>query len=202
MNEIVTNKKENISSMIYEIRGVLVILDSDLAKIFECKNGTKEINQAVKNNIDRFSESVSWKLSDNEIKDLWSKILTANIHSKSRTNPRVFTEQGVSILATIMKSKVTIDISLAITNAFKEKNNTLIKIEDSPEDIRNLIYEIRSKQVILDSDLARLYECTNGTKDVNKAVNRNIERFPSDFYFQLSKEEYDNLKFQNGTSSL
>ena len=55
---------------------------------------------------------------------------------------------------------------------------------------------------MLDSDLARLYECTNGTKDVNKAVNRNIEQFPKDFYFQLTKEEYDNLKFQNGTSRL
>ncbi|MCX4253740.1 MAG: ORF6N domain-containing protein [Bacilli bacterium] len=70
------------------------------------------------------------------------------------------------------------------------------------EKVENLIYEIRGVQVMLDSDLARLYECTNGTKDVNKAVNRNIERFPKDFYFQLTKEEYDNLKFQNGTSRL
>lgn len=66
--------------------------------------------------------------------------------------------------------------------------------------IENLIYEIRGVQVMFDSDLAKLYECKNGTKDVNKAVNRNIERFPKDFYFQLTKEEYDNLKFQNGTS--
>ena len=68
--------------------------------------------------------------------------------------------------------------------------------------IENMIYEVRGKQVILDSDLAKLYECTNGTKDVNKAVNRNIERFPGDFYFQLTYEEYQNLKFQFGTSSL
>ena len=70
-----------------------------------------------------------------------------------------------------------------------------IKIED-------MIYEIRGKQVMLDSDLAKLYECTNGTKDVNKAANRNIERFPNDFYFQLNLSEYQNLKFQSGTSSL
>ena len=67
--------------------------------------------------------------------------------------------------------------------------------------IENLIYEIRGKQVMLDSDLAKLYECTNGTKDINKAVGRNIERFPKDFYFQLTDEEYNNLKFQFGTSS-
>ena len=68
--------------------------------------------------------------------------------------------------------------------------------------IKNLIYEIRGKQVMLDSDLARLYGCKNGTKDVNKAVNRNIDRFPCDFYFQLNKEEFENLKFQNGTSNI
>ncbi len=76
-------------------------------------------------------------------------------------------------------------------------NGLIIKENEKIED---MIYEIRGKQVMLDRDLAKLYECTNGTKDVNKAVNRNIERFPKDFYFQLTKEEYDNLKFQFGTS--
>ena len=68
-------------------------------------------------------------------------------------------------------------------------------------DIKNMIYEIRGKQVMLDSDLAKLYQCKNGTKDINKAVKRNINRFPNDFYFQLTKDEFDNLKFQFGTSS-
>ena len=67
--------------------------------------------------------------------------------------------------------------------------------------IENLIYEIRGKQVMLDSDLARLYNCLNGTKTINQAVKRNIERFPNDFYFQLTKDEFDNLKSQFGTSS-
>lgn len=65
--------------------------------------------------------------------------------------------------------------------------------------IENMIYEIRGVQVMLDSDLAKLYECTNGTKDINKAVKRNINRFPNDFYFQLSEKEYNDLRFQNGT---
>ena len=65
-----------------------------------------------------------------------------------------------------------------------------------------MIYEIRGMQVMLDSDLAKLYHCKNGTKDVNKAVKRNINRFPNDFYFQLTKDEFNNLKFQIGTSSL
>ncbi|MBQ6477455.1 MAG: ORF6N domain-containing protein [Bacilli bacterium] len=68
--------------------------------------------------------------------------------------------------------------------------------------IGNLIYEVRGKQVMLASDLAKLYECKNGTKSINLAVSRNIDRFPSDFYFQLTSEEYNNLKFQIETSSL
>ena len=67
--------------------------------------------------------------------------------------------------------------------------------------IENLIYEIRGKQVILDSDLARLYGCKNGTKEINQAVKRNIDRFPDDFYFQITKEEHTNLKSQFVTSS-
>ena len=68
--------------------------------------------------------------------------------------------------------------------------------------IEDMIYEIRGKQVMLDSDLARLYECTNGTKTINQAVKRHINKFPERYMFQLTKSEYDNLKSQFGTSSL
>ena len=68
--------------------------------------------------------------------------------------------------------------------------------------IEDMIYEIRGKQVMLDSDLARLYECTNGTKTINQAVKRHINKFPERYMFQLTKIEYDNLKSQIGTSSL
>lgn len=75
-----------------------------------------------------------------------------------------------------------------------------LKINDKA--IESMIYEIRGKQVMLDSDLAKLYQCSNGTKSINLAIKRNKERFPEDFYFQLTKEEYENLKFQFETSSL
>ena len=68
--------------------------------------------------------------------------------------------------------------------------------------IENMIYEIRGKQVMLDSDLAKLYGCKNGTKSINLSVKRNTDRFPNDFCFQLTKEEYENLKFQTETSSV
>ena len=65
--------------------------------------------------------------------------------------------------------------------------------------IQNLIYEIRGQKVMLDSDLATLYQVQ--TKVLNQAVKRNIKRFPSDFMFQLTKEEFLNLKSQFVTSS-
>jgi len=65
--------------------------------------------------------------------------------------------------------------------------------------ISNKIYLIRDKKIMLDKDLAKLYGVTTG--NLNKAVKRNIKRFPDDFMFQLTKEEFDNLIFQFGTSS-
>lgn len=63
--------------------------------------------------------------------------------------------------------------------------------------IQNRIYEIRGERVMLDRDLAALYETE--TKALNLAVKRNIQRFPSDFMFQLTKEEYDSIRFQSET---
>lgn len=85
-----------------------------------------------------------------------------------------------------------------------EKNSVvLIEKEDitdyNNEDIRKLIYTIRGKQVILDSDVALLYHYD--TKNINKAMKRNLNRFPEDFCFQLTKEEMKQMWFQNGTTS-
>ena len=68
------------------------------------------------------------------------------------------------------------------------------------EDIKQKIYTIRGKQVILDRDLAELYNCKNGTKTINQAVKRNLERFPERFVFQLSENEYNILRSQIGTA--
>ena len=72
-------------------------------------------------------------------------------------------------------------------------------IEDNKE-IQSMIYIFRGRQVMLDSDLAMLYQVT--TSNLNKAMKRNIARFPERFCFQLTENEYENLRFQNGISSL
>lgn len=73
-------------------------------------------------------------------------------------------------------------------------------VEIMPPDIENLIYVVRNKQVMVDSDLAMLYQVE--TKALNRAVKRNIKRFPEDFCFQLTTEEAEFLKCQSGTSKI
>ena len=79
---------------------------------------TKRINETVYRNKEKFPERISWITSGKEVNDLWSRNATVNISRKSRTNPRVFTEQGVYILAIILKSKVATEVSLAIMDTF------------------------------------------------------------------------------------
>ena len=118
MEELI--KEENIEKMIHEIRGKQVMLDSDLAKLYKCRNGTKEINQAVKNNQMKFPTRYSWILTDEESKDFLVKNFDQKIETRGGRfkNPRVFTEYGVYMLATILKSKVAIKITIKIMDTF------------------------------------------------------------------------------------
>ena len=79
-----------------------------------------------------------------------------------------------------------------------EEKNKVVNLEISESMIRNLIHVVRGKQVMLDSDLARLYQVE--TKVFNQAVKRNLDRFPDEFYFQLTNEEYNSLRSQIVTS--
>ena len=76
---------------------------------------------------------------------------------------------------------------------------TPVKVAIEPMQVQQMIHIIRGERVILDRDLAQLYGVE--TKMLNKQVQRNIERFPQDFMFQLNNQEVANLRFQNGTSS-
>lgn len=80
----------------------------------------------------------------------------------------------------------------------KQSNYETVMPSVDVRDIQSMVYVIRGKQVMLDSDLAALYQVE--TKNLNKAASRNEERFPEDFRFKLTKEEYDSLRFQFGTS--
>ena len=81
----------------------------------------------------------------------------------------------------------------------EKSNNELVPVTIESRDIGSLVYIIRGKQVMIDSDLAMLYQVE--TKNLNKAASRNADRFPEDFRFKLTKEEFDGLRFQSGTSN-
>ncbi|MCG3657184.1 ORF6N domain-containing protein [Aliarcobacter butzleri] len=114
MQDLIINEN-SIKDKIYTIRDKQVMLDRDLAQLYGVE--TKHINQAVRNNQDKFMEDFYFELTDIEFEDLRSKILTANF-SKVRIKPKVFTEQGIYMLATILKSKVASQVTVYIIKTF------------------------------------------------------------------------------------
>ena len=98
----------------------------------------------------------------------------------------------------IMAKKTTIDSTQKL-DAKCEQSLETQTLHPKQQDIENLIYVVRNRQVMFDRDLAKLYQVETG--QLNRQVKRNIERFPSDFMFQLTKEELEILKCQNGIAS-
>ena len=115
MNNVV-KQELNIENLIYEIRGKQVMLDSDLARLYSVE--TKVFMQSVKRNIERFPEEFMFQLTINEFNDLRSQIVTSNGRGGRRYRPYAFTEQGVAMLSGILKSKIAINTSIQIINAF------------------------------------------------------------------------------------
>lgn len=134
MNEIIKENK-NIEDMIYEVRGVQVMLDSDLAKLYQCTNGTKDINKAVKRNINKFPEDFYFQLTNIEKENLWFQSGTTN--NKSRTNPYVFTEQGVAMLSSILHTEVAIKTSVKIMRSFIKMRKYFVSSMSNNEIILN-----------------------------------------------------------------
>ncbi len=119
MNSIIISDEVKIENMIYEVRGKQVMLDSDLAMLYGVE--TKRINEAVRRNSEKFPERFCFKLNKNEYFDiLRSQNATLELKQGqySKYLPQVFTEQGTAMLATILKSNVATQVSIAIMDAF------------------------------------------------------------------------------------
>ncbi len=116
MNEIM-EKEINVEDMIYEVRGRHVMLDSDLAKLYECANGTKTINLAVKRHINRFLERFMFQLTDEECKNIprfQIETLNKGKGHNIKYLPYVFTEQGVAMLATVLHTDIGVRVIIVI----------------------------------------------------------------------------------------
>lgn len=166
MSTIIEKESVEIENMIYEIRGVQVMLDSDIAKLYHVE--TKRVNEAVKNNPDKFPERFSWVLTNEETKELRSNFSTLEIKGQgkySKYAQRVFTEQGLYMLATILKSKIATEVSIAIMDTFVKMRHYLNynklflphkfmlldkKVDDNTKRINELFDKFDPKEIVKD----------------------------------------------------
>jgi hypothetical protein len=173
---------QSIQNRIYEIRGERVMLDFDLAQLYEVE--TKVLNQAVKRNIKRFPHDFMFRLTLAEWQDIRSHAVTASqstsmrsqivTASQSRRNtnvtPYAFTEQGVAMLSGILNSDKAINMNIAIMRAFIEVRRALLK----QNDLREQLNEIKDRLGEHDVQLNQIYDAMENLLD-EKAVQRKWE---------------------------
>jgi len=190
MNDLIVKENIKIKNVIYEVRGKQVMLDSDLARLYHTE--TKRINEAVTRNKDKFPNRFTWILDDSE-KDSIFEVANCDLKKERggrRYKVRVFTEQGVAMLATILKSDVATKTSIAIMDAFVEMrkyiSSNLIKYEyitnqvlKNTEDIKLLqeSFDSFSKNKISTSGLffeGQIYDSYSLLLDIFKTSKANI----------------------------
>jgi len=142
MNNLVIPSEE-IQKNIYTVRGIEVMLDSDIARIYEVE--TKRINEAVKNNPRKFPADLMFELTaDEEEQILRSKFSTSRWGGK-RYASKVFTEQGIYMLATILKSDKAIDITLSIMRTFTKLRQYAMEHKDLALQMHALKQELKQE---------------------------------------------------------
>ena len=144
----------NIQSLIYVFRGKQVMIDSDLASLYRVETGN--LNRAVKRNINRFPEDFCFQLTAEEHENLKCQIGRARSEPTSgyggrRTRPYVFTEQGISMLASVLHSDVAVNVSIRIMRAFVEMrhfiaSNALMFERISAMELRQLEYQKKTDE--------------------------------------------------------
>lgn len=163
MNEILIRDKENISSKIYEIRGVQVMLSADIAKLYQVE--TKVLNQTIKRNINRFPETFCFQLTDEEINilSLRSQFVTLNNKNNMRGQhykylPYVLTEQGTMMLSGLLKSDIAVNVNVQIINAFVSMRKYISSNLIEQKYINNLVLEDHEKIKVLENTLGKFEE--------------------------------------------
>jgi len=138
---------ERIRQCIYLIRGQKVLLDEDLAGLYGVE--TRVLNQAVARNMERFPEDFAFRLSADEFENLKSQIVTSSWGGR-RKPPRAFTEQGVAMLSSVLRSARAISVNIAIMRTFVRLREILAdnaslrrKIEQHDEQIKQLFLILR-----------------------------------------------------------
>ena len=134
-----------IQSKIYEIRGQRVMLDFDLAALYQVT--TSALNQAVKRNIERFPEEFMFRISEIEWKNMSSQFVTTSRVKRPKTSlPYAFTEQGVAMLSAVLRSGMAIQVSISIMKAFVAMRNYIT----TATTVTSELAEIRAKLALLE----------------------------------------------------
>ena len=149
MNEI-----QIIQSKIYEVRGRRVMLDTDLAELYQVE--TRALNQAVKRNESRFPDDFMFRLTEEEWAVISSQfVMTSRVKRPKSALPLVFTEHGALMLSSVLRSDVAIETSIKITRAFVAMRQTLLtlsvpaklsELQRSIDNLRNEVDEILADQ--------------------------------------------------------
>ena len=131
-------KKElvKIQKMIHEIRGYKVMLDSDLALLYQVE--VKYLNRTVKRNLVRFPVDFMFQLTDKEWDDLRCQIGTTKMIGKIRYNPHAFTEQGIAMLSGLLNSEIAIKVNISIMRTFVELRHYVLDKPDTNAQIAEL----------------------------------------------------------------
>ena len=140
-----------IQQKIHEIRGIKVMLDSDLAALYEIE--TKVLKQAVKRNLKRFPKDFMFVLTEKEFKNLRSQIVTSS-YGGTRYLPFAFTEHGVAMLASILNSEKAIDVNIAVVRAFIASRQIALNM-------KKLATKITALEKKYNKQFADIYEAIN-----------------------------------------
>ena len=165
-NLVIVHNKE-IQSMIYTFRGSQVMLDSDLAMLYQVE--TKYLNRQRNRNAERFPEDFCFQLSKEEYEILRCQNVTSKKESGSggrRYLPYVFTEQGIAMLSTVLKSKVATDVSINIMRTFVEMR----KIFLSNQEIFKRLDRVELKQLEADRKLEEVFDYIATNKEVKQKI--------------------------------
>jgi len=149
MNDIISI--ENITGLIYLIRGKKVILDRDLAVLYGVE--TKRLKEQVKRNIERFPEDFMFELSKSEFANWRSQFATSNRDKIGlRYSPMAFTEQGVAMLSSVLRSKTAIQVNIQIMRAFTKMRQLIFDNAELRKEIENLRADVDGKfQVVFET---------------------------------------------------
>lgn len=148
--ELVQDSSENIKNLIYTIRGKQVILDSDVAMLYQCE--TKYINRVVKRNNERFPEEFCFKLNDKEFEVLRCQFVTLKLSGRGQHRkylPYVFTEQGIAMLSALLKSEIAVKVSINIMKAFIEMRKFLLSKGQVFDRLSNVEYKLLEQNKVL-----------------------------------------------------